>query len=213
VEIDAVKTSFLAWRAEQAGLGGRVHLGQRRAAYEAVLAIDVLDHLQDPAAALRALIARLAPGGRLHLLARFPQDGWHQGDPEAVRRCADVLHAALRPRWPAQRAIGWLDTYVRADAARAGGSSHPCLHPRAAFRRNPDDGGWWLGASAFDAGHCLVDDETRDFCQALDGRSTLAALGRRFGVDADDMAVLCATLRSQRLLLQADESLEVAVEA
>jgi hypothetical protein len=213
VEIDAVKTSFLAWRVVDAGLGTRVHLGQRRTTYEAVLAIDVLDHLQDPAAALRALVGRVTPGGRLHLLARFPQDGWHQGDPEVVRRCADELHATLRLRWPAQRAIGWLDTYVRDQATRDEGFVRPCLHPRAEFRRNPDGEGWWLGASAFDTGHCLVDDETRAFCETLDGRSTLEQLSRHSGIAADEIDELCATLRSQRLLLQAQASLEVAVGA
>ena len=49
---------------------------------DAVTCFEVLEHLEDPAAALREIFAVLKPGGRLHLTTpfRYPIHGWKLSD-------------------------------------------------------------------------------------------------------------------------------------
>jgi SAM-dependent methyltransferase len=84
IESNPVKRAFLAYRKALRPEGSRISFAAGRRAYDAVLAINVLDHLEDPVAAVGDLARRLRPGGALILRAGFPDDGWHCGS-EPVR--------------------------------------------------------------------------------------------------------------------------------
>lgn len=203
VEVDAVKASFLAFRGQLAGVGSLVHVGLRRSTYDAVLAIDVLDHLEDPAGVLKTLLSRVAPAGRLLTLAQFPNDGWHQCDPAKVTACSDLLWDAFE--LGASRVfqnhppVPWLDVFQRR-APSVDRMDCPLLHPRAGFRVDEASGQFVLAASAFYSGACLVDANTRSVIERFDGRRSIDELTRLTGFDNAEIAELCSQLCGQRLL-------------
>lgn len=82
VEANPVKRAFLAFRKSRRPEGERISLAPPSGRYDAALAINVLDHLEDPVATARWLAGRLRPGGALIFCAGFPEDGWHQGGEE-----------------------------------------------------------------------------------------------------------------------------------
>jgi SAM-dependent methyltransferase len=198
VEVDAVKASFLRHRAGHAGVTGRVHLGLRKSTYDVVLALDVLDHLLDPAAAVRSLAGRVASDGRLVTLARFPDDGWHQCDAGAIEACADVLWQEFEPVAPHVSNVPWLDVFIKAAPGMA--TPKPRLHPRVQFMEEDGSGECLMAAPAFYSGVCRVDAETAMLCRRLDGTRAIEELRRETGFSTNEITELCTVLHSQRLL-------------
>jgi SAM-dependent methyltransferase len=87
-ERNMVKRLFLRHRRKLGRDLGRLRLGSPIRTYDVALAINVLDHLQDPVPAVEALARRVRPGGLLVVIAGFPDDGWHAsaGAGAAVRQ-------------------------------------------------------------------------------------------------------------------------------
>ena len=79
VENNLVKRQFLRHRCHRRPEARWISLRPRARRYDTVLAVNVLDHLRDPLAAVRSLARRLRPGGALICQAGFPDDGWHRG--------------------------------------------------------------------------------------------------------------------------------------
>ena len=96
-DADPVKRQFLAWCIAARGLAQWIRLKPPEAGgYALILAIDVLDHVREPAALLDDLTGRLAPGGHLLMTAAFPGDGYHTCDGEAQAHVHAVLFTRLR---------------------------------------------------------------------------------------------------------------------
>lgn len=78
VEIDPVKRSFLEFRKERHVEGRRISFDMHDQLFDAVLAINVFDHLEDASGLVAEIATRLKPGGKLCYFAQFIDDGWHQ---------------------------------------------------------------------------------------------------------------------------------------
>ncbi|MBN8265349.1 MAG: hypothetical protein J0M21_11905, partial [Xanthomonadales bacterium] len=205
-EANPLKRRFLRFRRARAR-AVPVRLGGAAAGrhWPAALAIDVLDHLPDPVAAIDALAERIAPGGHLLLQAGFPADGWHRtGDPLVA-----AVHAALIRRFlpveaapeltgrgamllrrrsaPSEVRIATAQTRVRLDPA-----AH--LHPQPGPEPGMDS--FVLAAPRF-------------YAQAL----RLSAAGARLASacrDAPRLDALCATLAAEGI---EPDTVVAAVEA
>ncbi|AUH51574.1 hypothetical protein CXB49_12465 [Chromobacterium sp. ATCC 53434] len=191
VEIDPVKLAFLQYRSRRLGLD--IHCGMRDAPYQQILAINVLDHLLDPGAALRQLTERLQPGGLLHLLAEFPADGWHQADPASIQACAALLNRHYVRQAPS--AVPWLDSYTRAAAPPTASGGRPALHPRASLSARPGAPEIILSSTAFYTRPCALDHQTATLCGELDGSRTLQTLSADLELELDELAAFCDFLQ------------------
>lgn len=103
VEANIVKRAFLRHR--NARNADKISLRRVHPQYHSVVAIDVLDHMADPVAAIGALVKRLSRDGRLLCQATFADDGWHTGGAEQqqlVHRCLSSHFARFSddPRAP-----------------------------------------------------------------------------------------------------------------
>jgi SAM-dependent methyltransferase len=92
-DIDPVKTDFLKFRVQENGLDALVHVGAQSGFYDAILALNVLDHLEHPQNVIKHLSSWLNPKGKLYVVSEFPADGWHQSDPSVKKRVVDTLLA------------------------------------------------------------------------------------------------------------------------
>lgn len=68
-----------------------------RTTFDLVLAIDVLDHMENPAAGITGAFRRLRAGGLLLVQAEFPLDGWHTGGECVVESVFTALHRFFVP--------------------------------------------------------------------------------------------------------------------
>ena len=126
-EINPSLSDYARWRFDRRGLSARfLDAGSGalpEAAFDFISAVDVLEHLPDPRAALRSLAAALRPGGTLfvHLPpeadASRPMHLWH--DPDALLRHLDeaglwlegasgpslVLRCGAAPRYELERGL------------------------------------------------------------------------------------------------------------
>lgn len=205
VEVDPIKRRFLAWRAGLAGLGARIRFDREHGVCDLALALNVLDHLEDPAAAVAELAQALAPGGALCIFALFPRDGWHQSDTDAIDRCAAALWQAFEPA--AATGLAGFEVFRRRadDASADGGTARvPCLHPRSTQQVDAADGHVVFAASTFYSRACCVDAGTAEVCAAFDGRRTLGAIAADFGVAEDELQALCDYLLAARQLYWVD---------
>lgn len=108
-EPNPIKRLFLSTRAAALELGASLALGAAEpASHDAVLALDVLDHLEDPVKGVHHLAAALSSGGILLTAAAFPEDGWHAG-PELGAAAERALHQFFEPEagadtaWPGRK--------------------------------------------------------------------------------------------------------------
>ncbi|WP_434628056.1 class I SAM-dependent methyltransferase [Chromobacterium sp. CV08] len=191
VEVDPVKLAFLQFRSRRLGLD--IHCGMRDAPYQQILAINVLDHLRDPDAALQQLTEGLQAGGLLHLLAEFPADGWHQADPAKVQACAALLNRHYVRQAPSD--VPWLDSYTRAAAPQAVFGGRPALHPRASLIPQQGKPEIILSSTAFYARPCALDHQTAMLCGELDGSRTLQTLSTDLDLELDELAAFCDFLQ------------------
>ena len=126
-EINPTLSGYARWRFDRRGLSARfLDAGSEalpEAAFDFISAVDVLEHLPDPRAALRSLAAALRPGGTLfvHLPPEVdpsrPMHLWH--DPDALLRHLDeaglwlegasgsslVLRRGAAPRYALERGL------------------------------------------------------------------------------------------------------------
>lgn len=85
-EPNRVKRLFLQRRARELKIGNLLELAEGKPdSYDAVLALNVLDHVADPLAAVEHLARVTHRGGALFTVAAFPDDDWHHGPEVGVR--------------------------------------------------------------------------------------------------------------------------------
>jgi len=207
VEIDPVKAAFLEFRARHSGLSERLHLGARgRKDYDLALAINVLDHLEEPVLAVTHLAERLRPGGTLCVLAAFPSDGWHQSDRESVARCAELLWQRFVPAAPGAANVPWLECFVRrADRGADASVSQrvPCLHPRARLQAG-SDGECVLATDNFYSAACTLNEDAGALCERFDGAHTVDEIAKAMDVEAEDLIAFCDYLHGRHQLYWAE---------
>jgi SAM-dependent methyltransferase len=98
VERSRVKRMFLRFRIERHGLKERILLRRFTRAFDAALAINVLDHMRRPHGAIKALASRVALNGALAIWAAFPEDGWHTSIANNRRQVRRSLLKYFEPR-------------------------------------------------------------------------------------------------------------------
>ena len=186
-----------------------IHLdGGRGRTWPAALAIDVLDHLRDPVAAVDALADRVAADGHLLLQAAFPADGWHRsGD-----RLVGEVHAALMRRFlpveahPALTDHGAMLLRRRAVASIARNADVGLcarLDPAARLRPDPVGDGFVLAAPRFYAQALRLSADGARLAEACRDAPRLDALCARLepeGFAADAVVAAVEALRGARLL-------------
>jgi SAM-dependent methyltransferase len=107
LDVDGVTKTFARWRAEREWLpvAFASTLDEAPGPFDSIVSLDVLEHISDPEAEVDALIARLAPGGRIVVTAYFgptkahPMHFDHRLDLGAYlseRGLRDVKNFALR---------------------------------------------------------------------------------------------------------------------
>jgi SAM-dependent methyltransferase len=196
IEPDPVKRAFFQFRARHFALERSMRLGQHGAVYDTVLALNVLDHMEDPTPALELFARTLAPGGLLCTVAAFPNDGWHQSDEPVVQRCAArILREYCHSEYPGTLPA-WTDCWVkRPDSAseEPPADGLPQLHPATVVHPQAD-GSCVLHANRFYSRQVALDEDTVQVCRALDGTKTISALALRHEVDEDDLRGLCEAL-------------------
>lgn len=200
-ELDPVKAAFFRYRARHADLAQRMRLQPDGAAVDLVLAINVLDHLEEPAEAVELLAQRLRPGGRLCVLAAFPNDGWHQNDPDAVARCGQSLWRRFEPAPGPPCAVPWMERFAwrRQPSGDSLERRHPCLHPAARLEPAPSGGHHLVTPSPY-ALPCHLNDDAAELCRHLDGSRSVAALARILQIDAAELDEFCDYLHTTRQL-------------
>ena len=91
VEANPVKAAFLRERARLRGLEEGLRVGTLRGHFDAVLAVNVLDHMDAPPDTVRLIGECLKPGGVLVCWAAFADDGVHRSGADLI----DDVFAAL----------------------------------------------------------------------------------------------------------------------
>lgn len=197
IEPDPVKRAFYEFRARSCGLQARMRLERGRASYDTVLALNVLDHMEDPTPALDLFADVLAPGGLLCTVAAFPHDGWHQSDVRIVEGCAARIRREYSPSGYGGALPPWTDCWIRrarpSQQDRAEEGDAPMLHPATVAHPQPD-GTVVLHANRFYARQVALDADTAQVCRSLDGTRPLSAVAAEHEVDAVDLLELCEAL-------------------
>lgn len=201
LEVDPLKRAFFEYRAQASGLADRMSLVRRNDTYDMVLAINVLDHMEDPAPALAAFAAALSPGRVLCTLAAFPSDGWHQSDPAVITACArdfwgnytlSRYRGALPP---------WMDCWVRCSEPLdlPTFASRPLMNPGSVFHRD-GEGQVTLHANRFYSQPLMLDSYTAEVCGRFNGLNSVAEVANQTKVDPDELLTLCTLLQQTRHL-------------
>ena len=201
LEVDPLKRAFFEYRAQASGLAGRMRLGCRCDSYDMVLAINVLDHMEDPAPTLAAFATAITPGSVLCTLAAFPSDDWHQSDPAVVTACARHLWENYTLSHYPDALPPWMDCWVRRTEPLVPMTlaSRPRMNPGSVFHRE-GDGQIILHANRFYSQPLTLDDYTAEVCSQFDGRNSVADVADQTEVDPDELLNLCTLLLQTRHL-------------
>jgi SAM-dependent methyltransferase len=203
VEIDQVKLRFLLYRAAAAGLSDHIRPGIHRTHYDLALAVNVLDHLEEPVEAVKEIARYISPGGLFYTLAEFPPDGYHQADDAAIRLCAKGLWEYFMPSSDIAQRAEILDAFVRRKAAADLthlGDLTPCLHIRAEFWQSIGVDDELLITPTFYAKPCMLSKARVSLCQHFNGRRSLKQLADDLGIEFDDLVEFCISLEESRHL-------------
>ncbi|WP_374674261.1 class I SAM-dependent methyltransferase [Ideonella sp.] len=197
LDIDPVKIAFFQFRSRLYSLQSRMRVGRQRETYDMVMALNVLDHLQDPRPALDLFRSCLPPSHVLCTVAAFPHDGWHQSQRELVVDCGQRLWQDFTLSAIDEGLPPWMDCWVR----RPLGQPAPSLDPATVPRLNPgstlhhgDAGGATLYANRFYSQPLLLDPDSAATCLHFDGQQSVAQIAQRAEVDVEDLLCLCETL-------------------
>jgi len=196
-DVDIVKCAFLRYRVERQGLASQVRVGVIEGPYDVALAINVLDHLLDPAAAVELIAESTRAGGACVILAAFPSDGWHQADPEVVVRCASAVQRHFQPSLSSCPSLPWLEVYQRRGANPAvglGPGTYPCLHPKSVLREETGEGQVVLSAEACFTQDCALDLPTAALCRQMTGAATIREIAGDLEIDVPDLIDFCRFL-------------------
>lgn len=203
LEVDPIKAAFFEFRAHYSGLERYMKLGQSQDQYDLALAINVLDHLEQPSLAVEHLAALLRPGGTLYVLAAFPNDGWHQSDPEMVARCSEALWRFFIPSTKAALSVPGFDTFARkAFHLNDDGplQRRPCMHPASIWQTRQEEDQQILLTPGFYSVPCVLNKDTSEICSYFDGSLSVEELAQKFNVDAEELLGLCNYLYKHRHL-------------
>lgn len=196
IEIDPLKQAFFNFRARESGLTSRMRLGLHRESYDMVVALNVLDHMEDPTPALAAFRAAIPSGRVLCTLAAFPHDGWHQSDAAVVAACGEELWGEYTLSEYPHALPPWMDCWIRrsrpSDALTP--SSRPRLSPGSTFHRE-DGGRVVLHANRFYSRSLVLDDETADICMRFDGDASVRDIAVQSDVEAEELIDLCSLMQ------------------
>lgn len=207
-EANPLKRRFLRFRRAHRRTSTIRLDGGRDRRWAAALAIDVLDHLPDPVAAVHALADRIADDGHLLLQAGFPADGWHRSGDRLV---AEVHSALIRRFLPVDAPAALTDRgamllrrrAVASDPQTTRAGIRVRLDPAARLRADPDGEGFVLAAPRFYA-HALrlSADGARlaEACRNAPRLETLCASLAPEGFAEDAVVEAVEALRDARLL-------------
>ncbi len=210
VEVDPVKVEFLRFRASMAKLDDKIRLGSHRTHYDMIVAINVLDHMEQPLSAIRFFANHLHAGGILYTLAAFPNDGWHQADPKAIESCAEVLwrHFALSA---IPTVIPWFDGFIRRGELSDTTdfcARYPCLHPKAQFQPEAGTTDSLLISKSFYTKPCSLNNDCIELCREFDGTRTLGDLAAEMECNPEELISFCRFLEAQRQFCWLDRPVE-----
>lgn len=197
-EVDPLKVAFLRERAERRGLAGLVRTGPLAPPYDTVLAINVLDHLERADAVVPQFAELLREGGRLLYVAAFPDDGFHQSDPEVVERTFAELFRCFQPTGAVFPGETLLDVVRKGRSAREhvprevapeeAARLVPCPHPALEVRALPDEAGRCVVfARRFFVKPCYLGVEARRVLERFDGRTPLGRLCQELETEVEDV--------------------------
>jgi SAM-dependent methyltransferase len=120
VEPNDLKRKFIAFWAEKYGIARHIDF-TLDGSYDAVVCVNVLDHLASPASAIEKFARHLDIGGTLFLYAHFTPDGVHVSDERSIAAVIRALDATfvrgLEQPGPA------LEIWIRGDRKDSGGSA------------------------------------------------------------------------------------------
>jgi SAM-dependent methyltransferase len=194
-EVDPVKSAFFEFRAEASGLRAYMRLGQLRGSYDMVLALNVLDHLEEPVSAIAMLTPLVAPGKVLCTLAAFPKDGWHQSDVDIVASCGKALWADFSLSSYRGELVPWMDCWVRHAglAVEPSLGAVPRLNPGTHYHKDAQ-GQVIFHANRFYSTPIVVDSSTAEICCQFNGES-LGVIAESTDTDLEDLIGLCRYLQ------------------
>jgi SAM-dependent methyltransferase len=89
---NAVARQFLRYRRSKRGFDTAISFRPGSRQYDAITAIQVLDHLADPGGVITCLARRLRPGGLILASASFANDGWHTSDSQTLSKVGRHLN-------------------------------------------------------------------------------------------------------------------------
>ena len=200
IEPDIVKCAFLSYRAQRAGLENSIRIGPRPVAYDLGLAVNVLDHMENPAEAIHRLATYLAPGARLFVLAAFPIDGWHQSDEVVIDNCGEEIWKYFTPNALSRSNVAWLESFIRRSGQEpTTGARIAQLHPAARWNLN-EHNEVVLSVNSRFCCSCILNQDAAHICRQLQGREFVEPLAARNGVATEEVSGLCDSLREQRLM-------------
>jgi SAM-dependent methyltransferase len=201
LEVDAVKRAFLARRLQATGIDARVRLVDAPGtAYDLVLAINVLDHVQHPLPLLQALIAALGHPARLLLLAAFPDDGWHHGIDDSVLDCGELLMRALHLHDQFHAGAPSLQEWISAGPTPVAEPARPRLRRQTHLKAMPGETPTTLLSSPlFFARACMLSEDGARLAADMDGAHDIDALASRHGLTAADVRAFADALSRQHL--------------
>ncbi len=208
VEANPFKRRFLTFLARRAAPGHIVMARRDAPPAPMALAIDVLDHLEDPVAGIGELARRVVPGGVLVAQAAFAEDGWHQPRSRWARPVHAALHTWFRPEF-AGRTLSNAGVIVLRRRARANRAVDAPLADDMRLRLEPSvtlapyNGGYVAAAPRFYVEPLHVAETCLPLIEACRRAPAFGALKddmRRFHISAEDSATAVAHLRAAGLV-------------
>lgn len=184
IETDPVKRLFLERRARDTAWDGSVRVvSHPHSAYGLVLAINVLDHIEEPLPVLEDLIGRMGDDARLLVCASFPADGWHRGIDAAVHNCGEALVSRLSLRNEYFERAPLLQVWSKRAMQRDVPSITPQLRAHSHRVAVTEEGGTILGSPLFFARAMVLSKEGARLASAMDGSRNVSELAAGFGLD------------------------------
>lgn len=212
-DTDKIKNSFLAFRIKRHGLEANMSLQQSAGEYQAILLINVLDHLEWPDKTLQSLVEQLTESGYAIVSALFPTDGWHQSDPAKIQATFASLNNSLSlcadDNGPGPDSA--VEVWQKPVAEKVSGDSQsigialqdykPRLHPKVVVVEHPDDEDLLvLNAHSFYISPVYIDKELIPLVQSFDGGKSLSLLCQEFEFELEELEGFLSYLKEQRLV-------------
>lgn len=207
VDNNETKLAFLRWAAGRLGVAERVSVGWV-GEFDAVVCINVLDHLDDGSGLVEQFAECLRPGGRLALYAHFTPDGAHTSAPAVVGRVVAALDRHFdRPDEQPSSLEVWLRRPAGAARTRwlvPGAGAPPVAEARPRRHREvavrPTATGLTAGGTRFWQRARPVSRLGARVLESCDGHRRPAAIAAEIGADEATVVAVVAELFSARFV-------------